>query len=50
MSKKFAWVLLVAFLLPALLGACAPAATETPPEPVEEAPPPEPEAASGTRA
>jgi multiple sugar transport system substrate-binding protein/sn-glycerol 3-phosphate transport system substrate-binding protein len=36
MSKKFAWLLLLAFLVPALLGACA-TATEAPPEePVEE--------------
>jgi multiple sugar transport system substrate-binding protein len=41
MSKKFAWILLVAFVVPALLGACAPAAT--PEQPVEEAPPPEAE-------
>jgi multiple sugar transport system substrate-binding protein/sn-glycerol 3-phosphate transport system substrate-binding protein len=44
MSKKFAWILLVAFIIPSLLGACAPTAPEPPPEqPVEEAPPPEPE-------
>jgi multiple sugar transport system substrate-binding protein len=44
MSKKFAWILLVAFVIPSLLGACAPTTPEPPPaQPVEEAPPPEPE-------
>ncbi len=44
MSKKIAWFLLIAFLVPALLTACGPAATEAPAEPPEEeAPPPETE-------
>ncbi|TFH34378.1 MAG: extracellular solute-binding protein [Anaerolineales bacterium] len=45
MSKKLTWFLLLAFLVPILLTACGPAATEVPPEPTvaEQAPPPETE-------